>query len=1152
MGIGLRTLRDSRILEEGRGTDLLRHLNLHDNEIEDVTGLRRLSGLVELNLSANELSALSPHEIEKLVALEKLDISSNRFVTIPNIAPLTSLKELDISYNGIRSLRPLEEAGNDGYLTSLEHLAVHANFICDPNEIKRLTTLKSLRRLRFCSDEEAAFWRYNAHARSETAEERAARKKRPLPPNTIVCRPGYRTAVRAELPWLDMLDGVAIVKRSAMNLGDKVTLRVDGVALRRFYAARIHAADDVVVVEAKRDEDEDERNPWVVSHRPHYGMRRSQSEKDVSSRRGRPFVETQTSKQRQWRGKRKDAVSDSDNNDDDPRAELERLKVERDALAAALVKERGARERDDGNKENTVSKAVGEGRTSSLLSVKVASGIPQKTAVADSKTTTSASADLRAEIKRAAARWENERKLLLQKSHALIGAVSTAKSAASDATIAHLAASRAVREEIRRVDACARHAIFVARSASDAARASALNARSLALNESTRARSLAAIRDVLQRVDDDEMPGHVDIVDIEDGFAAIRDLLAAKVASERALDLRIEGERARHDDALRAARMEAEEAVSDATTRHRDALAASRDRERRILEEGREKFERERQSLESWIAVRVANYAVATTILGDSDKRDDDSSIRATWWRRDVRPLLDARATQFRRETARVEDDARRLRASLDDARAEAVDTERARVDAEYESKRLSDEVRAEREATRRAESLAKRLRDDLTTSERAAELAQTRMLNASERLIRDGRDAANEREKAMAQKQLAIRHDQDRLAGELKDAAESLVLSNGEIKELRVAYEDSAREVSDFRVLLHRSVAKERRGAAVAAKLSKIVSRQKDRIVASLKTQELEVKIAEEEAVALEREIEAKRASEKSLALAESRAGRLNSEMAGLRSTTDACEKESLRLREELDAAKRAAKTGERRAIVVDALRDEVKEHETFRENLARKIESEVSALKEKTLELDYLRRHLKDARDELASARQKSRAAEDARRRAERATSAQMAISEELEGIVSALRSTTNTTTADSRHRTIGSGGKDTTTLVKRLASARKELERKDEALAFAGEEVERMKKLWHAKEQSLRRDAAMERERLVARNAEDTRALTTRLEAKERECVVIREETSEVERSVLALESEVEAQRASVRSAEEKYRMRLEKIRSFAELG
>ena len=114
----------------------LKRLNLSDNEVSDLSPLPGLAGLVELDLSSNEVSDLSP--LSGLAGLADLDLSGNEVSYLSPLAGLTGLRWLNLWNNEVTDLSPL--AG----LAALESLGLSHNAVTDLSPLAGLTALKAL------------------------------------------------------------------------------------------------------------------------------------------------------------------------------------------------------------------------------------------------------------------------------------------------------------------------------------------------------------------------------------------------------------------------------------------------------------------------------------------------------------------------------------------------------------------------------------------------------------------------------------------------------------------------------------------------------------------------------------------------------------------------------------------------------------------------------------------------------------------------------------------------------------------------------------------------------------------------------------------------------------------------------------------------
>lgn len=165
------------------------HLDLAENELEDVDGLVAFGSLVSLDLAHNNVS-LAPSGLA--ASMLHLNLGYNRLEHVGAIASLTSLVELNLGYNLLTSLAPLEAlaqlqvlllAGNrvetlDGLapLYHLELLDVRHNYVSSLEEVRLLALNPALRTLA-------------------------------LGGNPVARLDAFRAAVVATLPTLLVLDG---------------------------------------------------------------------------------------------------------------------------------------------------------------------------------------------------------------------------------------------------------------------------------------------------------------------------------------------------------------------------------------------------------------------------------------------------------------------------------------------------------------------------------------------------------------------------------------------------------------------------------------------------------------------------------------------------------------------------------------------------------------------------------------------------------------------------------------------------------------------------------------------------------------------------------------------------------------------------------
>jgi Leucine-rich repeat (LRR) protein len=94
----------------------LRDVQLYNNMVEVVQGLKRCSALHTLNLANNRVVSMRDLEEQLPRGIRWLSLASNRLVAIEGLAHLTSLIHVDLSYNELDSIKGLST------LTALEEL----------------------------------------------------------------------------------------------------------------------------------------------------------------------------------------------------------------------------------------------------------------------------------------------------------------------------------------------------------------------------------------------------------------------------------------------------------------------------------------------------------------------------------------------------------------------------------------------------------------------------------------------------------------------------------------------------------------------------------------------------------------------------------------------------------------------------------------------------------------------------------------------------------------------------------------------------------------------------------------------------------------------------------------------------------------------
>ena len=418
----------------------------------------------------------------------------------------------------------------------------------------------------------------------------------------------------------------------------------------------------------------------------------------------------------------------------------------------------------------------------------------------------------------------------------------------------------------------------------------------------------------------------------------------------------------------------------------------------------------------------------------------------------------------------------------------------------EMEQNRLVAEAREQHEKFLLTEAAKNRLSMELQKSNMLVTETQSKILSLS---------------KMEADRQLVMGQDTNKLREELRDRSSMLLERSEDLAELKIAFEDCARQEAVCREALQSAVAKEHRTVTTASKLSKIVSKQKERLVRTIRAESREAKVAAKlatETLSLQSELVMSR---------EFQSQRDN-------------------LREQVSELQVRLNASSSHNAEIETLQSELWDYKTRARKVENEIETQnkvVSSLRDKEIELTS---DLERAREELETARRTLSLAETAKRRAEDATSAQIEICEELEAIVETMRG------GDDKRRRAEEEKGD---LVRRLARAREEIERKDEALTFASDEVERMQRMWHSKEEEMKRVAEEETQRILRIEAESMERNTKRFQSEMQKCEQYESEILKFEQERQRWQNEVKDKERAVRVIKEEHEARMNRIRNFA---
>jgi len=114
----------------------LEELNLSSNQISKIKNLSQLTILKKLQLYHNKISKIK--NLDQLTDLKELNLSSNQISEIENLDQLTDLNILRIVHNQISEIKGLDQ------LTDLKELVLYSNQISEIKNLDQLTALKGL------------------------------------------------------------------------------------------------------------------------------------------------------------------------------------------------------------------------------------------------------------------------------------------------------------------------------------------------------------------------------------------------------------------------------------------------------------------------------------------------------------------------------------------------------------------------------------------------------------------------------------------------------------------------------------------------------------------------------------------------------------------------------------------------------------------------------------------------------------------------------------------------------------------------------------------------------------------------------------------------------------------------------------------------
>ncbi|XP_052895888.1 insulin-like growth factor-binding protein complex acid labile subunit [Anopheles moucheti] len=115
-------------------------LRLQHNSLTDTAWLRHYSGLVDIDLSYNELEEIAYHHFSDMYRLERLYLSNNRLVALKlGLAPIRTLQILDVRYNNLLYIEENQEQFNTLEQLYLDHNSIVKLKISSNHRLQNLT-----------------------------------------------------------------------------------------------------------------------------------------------------------------------------------------------------------------------------------------------------------------------------------------------------------------------------------------------------------------------------------------------------------------------------------------------------------------------------------------------------------------------------------------------------------------------------------------------------------------------------------------------------------------------------------------------------------------------------------------------------------------------------------------------------------------------------------------------------------------------------------------------------------------------------------------------------------------------------------------------------------------------------------------------------
>ena len=119
---------------------LLKYIDIAQNKIKSISGIRKLTQLKKIDLGANRIRVIPEEELLNLTLLEELWLGKNKIEHISGLAGLISLRRLDVQSNRLTSITGLLDTP---IVSTLEELYLSHNAITDEGAISGLLSSSS-------------------------------------------------------------------------------------------------------------------------------------------------------------------------------------------------------------------------------------------------------------------------------------------------------------------------------------------------------------------------------------------------------------------------------------------------------------------------------------------------------------------------------------------------------------------------------------------------------------------------------------------------------------------------------------------------------------------------------------------------------------------------------------------------------------------------------------------------------------------------------------------------------------------------------------------------------------------------------------------------------------------------------------------------